>query len=180
MADSKQAKQPEPEAPAAAPVKKGLPIKAVAIVAAIMVGEGAAVFMVAKSTSPAPAAAETRLEIKDQEDHEATLEIALVSEKFQNMQTGRVWIWDADIVLKVKAKNKAFVEKTLESKKSELIEGVSMIFRRAQHTQLKEPGLETINRQLTAYLTGLMGKDAEGHERIERVVIPKCRGFPAD
>jgi hypothetical protein len=25
-----------------------------------------------------------------------------------------------------------------------------------------------------------LGKDGEGKDRLERVVIPKCKGFPAD
>ena len=68
----------------------------------------------------------------------------------------------------------------LENKAAEIKEGVAMIFRRAQHSQLKEPGLETINRQISAYVNQAIGKDAEGHERVVRVVIPKCRGFPGD
>ncbi|GJQ28168.1 MAG: hypothetical protein HBSAPP03_00520 [Phycisphaerae bacterium] len=179
MAEQKPTKIEAEQSPST-PAKKGLPIKAVAIVAAIMAGEGAAVFLVARSTSPSPASAETPVVIKDQVDQESTVEIPLVAEKFQNLQTGRVWIWDAEIVLKVKLKNQAVVEKAMESKKAEIVEGVSMIFRRAQHAQLKEPGLETVSRQLTAYLAGLFGKDADGHERLERIVIPKCRGFPAD
>ncbi|CAG0999657.1 hypothetical protein PHYC_02791 [Phycisphaerales bacterium] len=181
MADAKDAKEnkPQSEAPAM-PAKKAFPVKAAGIVAAIMVAEGAGVFLIAKMTSPAPAAAETHLETKDQTDQEALVEIDLVSDKFQNMQTGRVWVWDVDIVLKTRAKNEAYVQKVLDSQAAEIKEGVSMIFRRAQHNQLKEPGLETVNRQLTSYLTEIFGRDADGKDRLERVVIPKCRGFPAD
>lgn len=181
MADAKDAKEakPQPEGEAK-PAKKGLPVKAAGVVAAIMIAEGAGVFMIAKMTSPAPVAAETHLETKDQTDQEALVEIELVSEKFQNMQTGRVWVWDADIVLKTRVKNQAYVEEALEARKAEIKEGVSMVFRRAQHNQLKEPGLETLNRQITAYLSEILGKDAEGKDRLERIVIPKCRGFPAD
>lgn len=179
MADAKEP-TPAPEGSATTPAKKGLPKKAVLVVAAIMAAEGAGVFLIAKMTSPAPASAEVAVEVKDQTDEEKSIEIELVSEKFQNMQTGRVWVWDAEIVLKVRVKNQPLVEETLESRKAEIKEGVGMIFRRAQHAQLKEPGLETVNRQLTAYLNELFGKDAQGHPRIERVVIPKCRGFAAD
>lgn len=186
MADAK--KEPAKEAPkeaaepkSDAPAKKGPPIKAIGAVAAIMAVEAGAVFMIAKMTGPKAAeASETHIEGADQTDHEATVELPLIEEKFQNMQTGRVWIWDSEIVLKVRKKNEEFVQGVLDNRAAEIKEGVSMIFRRAQHSQLKEPGLETINRQLAAYLSQIIGKDADGKERLERVVIPKCRGFPAD
>jgi len=180
MAEKSEKKPEAAPADPAAPAKKGLPVKAIGAVGVIMLIEGAAVFMVAKGTSPQAASAEVQVEGKDQTDHEASVEIALVDDRFQNIQTGRVWVWDAEIVLKVKSKNQAFVEETLASRSSEIKEGVSMIFRRAQHNQLKEPGLETINRQLSAYLNQVFGKDAESKERLERIIIPKCKGFPAD
>lgn len=185
MSDAKEHKEAPKEAPkadaAAAPAKKGPPVKVIGIVAVLMALEAAAVFMVVKATSPKPAAAEeVHLEHADQHDTEATIEIQLIEEKFQNLQTGRVWIWDTDIYLKVKQKNEEAVNKVLEGKSAEVKEGVAMIFRRAQHSQLKEPGLETINRQLTAYMNLVIGKDPDGKERIEKIFIPKCRGFPAD
>jgi flagellar basal body-associated protein FliL len=187
MADAK--KEPAKEAPKEAateakpeaPKKGGLPIKLLGGVAVVMVVEAAAVFFVAKATGPKHAQAEeVHVEGADQTDHEATAEIPLIEEKFQNLQTGRVWIWDTEIYVKVRQKNEEYVSKVLENRSAEIKEGVSMLFRRAQHSQLKEPGMETLTRQLNAYLMGIVGKDAEGKERMERVVIPKCRGFPAD
>lgn len=177
MADSKSP-PPADAAPAATAAKKS-PVKAIGIVAALMIVEGVAVFMFVGKTGPQPvAAAEVKGE-HDADEH-ASVEIPLIEDKFQNMQTGRVWVWDTEIVLKVKSKYEKAVSKLLESRAAEIKEGVSMIFRRAQHTHLKEPGLETINRQISAYINEVIGKDAEGKERVERVVIPKCKGFPAD
>jgi hypothetical protein len=120
------------------------------------------------------------LEGHERQDLEATVEVPLLEEKFRNMQTGRVWIWDTAIVLKVKARNQEFVEKELEKRSAELHEGVAMIFRRAPHSQLKEPELATVNRQVTAYVNQIIGKDSEGRDRIERVVIPRCNPFPTE
>jgi flagellar basal body-associated protein FliL len=181
MAD-KHEKPAAPAAPdgAAAPAKKkGLPTPI--IIAVLMVLEGAVVYFVMSATGPKAATAEeVQLEGEAGHDTEATVELALMEEKFQNMQTGRVWIWDADIYIKTKVKNEEFVTKQLGSRQAEVREGISMIFRKAQHSNLKEPGLETLNRQISAYLSHILGKDAEGHERFDRVVIPKCKGFPAD
>lgn len=166
---------------AAAGGKKKPPIKVIGLVAVLMIAEAAGVFFIVSATAKKPAAAEAaHIEGLHDVDHDASVEIPLLDEKFQNMQTGGVWIWDAEIILKVKEKNSEYVGTQLENRAAEIKEGVSMIFRRAQHNQLKEPGLETINRQLTAYINKLIGNDGENQPRVDRVMIPKCRGFPAN
>jgi flagellar basal body-associated protein FliL len=181
MADKDDKKKPDAETPAAEPAKKGLPLKTMLVVGGLMIAEAVGVFMIVSMTAKQPQAAQaTPLEGHETEDLEATVEVPLLEEKFQNMQTGRVWVWDTSIVLKVRARNQAFVEKELERRKAEVQEGLAMIFRRAPHAQLKEPDLRTINRQITAYANQIMGKDPQGQERIEAVVIPRCKGFPTD
>jgi flagellar basal body-associated protein FliL len=180
MSDKKADAKAEAPAPAAAPEQpaKKSPVKPIAIVAVLMIAEAAGVYMFVGKTGPQPAAA--AVEGKEEAGKDALVEIPLIEDKFQNLQTGRVWVWDSEIVLKAKSKNQEFVAKQLEERTAEIKEGVSQIFRRAQHGQLKEPGLETINRQITAFMSQILGKDGEGKERLERVVIPKCKGFPAD
>ena len=46
--------------------------------------------------------------------------------------------------------------------------------------QVTSLSIATVNRQVTAYMNQVLGKDAEAKERLERVVIPKCKGFTAD
>jgi len=111
-------------------------------------------------------------------DPETPVELAVVSEKFQNMTAGIAWMWDAEIFVQVKAKNEKLVKDKLKAREAEVKEGISLIFRKATLNQLKEPGLETLNRQVMAFIGKLVEPDAEGTSRIERVLIPKCRGFP--
>ena len=59
-------------------------------------------------------------------------------------------------------------------------DAISRIYRRAQLAQLREPGSETITRQLTAMLDEFFGPDPEGHSMIERVLVPVCDGYSAD
>lgn len=161
--------------------KKKSPIKLVAIVGAIMVIEAVGVFMVVGATGKKPADAHAE-EIKGAEhaDAEQSVEIPLVDDKFQSMQGSQIWIWDVNVVLKAKKKNEEMISKALDAQAAEIHEAVAMIFRRAQLLQLREPGLETINRQVSAYMSKLLGKDPEGKDRFERVVIPKCKGFAAN
>lgn len=170
----------EPAAAEAAPAKKKPPIKMIGIVGGMMVAQGVGVYMLAKMTSPKSAVADVQVHTDDK-SHESYVEIPLIEEKFQNLQSGRPFIWDVSIVLKVKAKDETFVTELLQKQANEVKEGISLIFRRAPHTQLMEAGLETLNRQIYAYLNNeVIEKDAEGKPRVSRVLIPKCKGFPAD
>jgi flagellar basal body-associated protein FliL len=179
MVDKEERKKPEGDGAPGGAAKKGLPLKLIGSVAVLMVVEAAGVFFFVSATGHPPQAAEAK-QVDQGEDLEASVEVPLLEDKFQNMQTGRVWVWDTSIFLKVRARNQETVKKELDRRKAEVAEGVAMIFRKAPHSQLKEPGLETINRQVTAYLNQVAGKDTEGRDRIERVVIPRCKGFPAD
>ncbi|MBX3362091.1 MAG: hypothetical protein KF912_05640 [Phycisphaeraceae bacterium] len=158
--------------------KKGLPLPIV--VGALMAVEGIAVFAAVKMMS-APAKSEaSEIDGGHAAAEAALVELRLVEDRFQNMQTGRVWLWDVEIFLKVKAKHEDHVAFVLQARSAEIKEGVSMLFRRASHAQLKEPGLETMNRQLTAYMAEVMGTDPNGDPYIARVLIPRCKGMQID
>lgn len=160
--------------------KKKLPIKVIGAVAVLMVLEGIGLFVVLGMTGPAKSEAHTAATELVHDDGELTSELEIVSEKFQNLQTGRVWIWDVAIFVQAKNKNLESVEEALGRRNAEIKEGVSQIISRAQHAQLKEPERQTLNRQLTGYFQELFGTGADDKPLVERVLIPKCRGFPAD
>jgi hypothetical protein len=96
------------------------------------------------------------------------------------MQTGRVWEWKVEIFVRVRAKNLDEVKRIQERDAATIKEGVALIFRRAHDRHLREPGLETITRQVTTYINEIFGADPDGVPRIDRVIIPECKGFPAD
>jgi flagellar basal body-associated protein FliL len=166
----------------AAPAAKPKPgMKTMVIVAALMVVEGAAVFGVMSMLGHKPAEAEAKhIEGEAEADEEKLVEVPLTEDKFQNMQTGKVWMWDASIFFQVKKKHQDDVVSALGERAAEVKEGIARIFRRARHNELQEPGLETLNRQLTAFLNETLGPTAEGHPKVVRVLIPKCRGFKTD
>lgn len=176
MADKKP--QPAP-AQEAAPTKK-LPIKSIVAIAGIMAVEAGVFIAVLGMGGPQKGqAAEQKAQLVD-DAGEQTQELLIVDDKFQNLQTGRVWIWDTAVYVQVKNKSAEQVKKTLERRSAEIKEGVSQIISRAQHAQLKEPERQTLNRQITAFLETIFEPGADGKPMIERVLIPKCRGFPAD
>lgn len=182
MADKKDKAPEAAPAPAdAAPGKKKLPLKTLIVVGALMLAEGAAVFFVVGMLGgPREGKAETEAKHVEHDESEETTEVEIASEKFQNLTTGRVWVWDVSVFVQVKNRNSERVEKVLEQRNAEIKEGISQIISRAQHAQLKEPERQSINRQFGAFLEKVIGSDAEGKPLVERILIPKCRGYPAD
>ncbi len=185
MADAekkKDEKAPPAAAPAAeAPAKKKPPVKVIGIVAGLMVAEAAGVYLFVGMTNGHAKSAEAKVEGAEEKAAQEAEEIDLVDDKFQNMQTGHVWVWDVSIALKAKHKNVEFINGQLSKRSAEISEGIAQIIRRAQHSQLLEPELTTINRQVTAYLDTIIKPDeTTGASRIERVLIPKCKGLQID
>jgi len=160
--------------------KGGGGLKMILVIAVLMIVEGAGVFFLVSSMGGPKSVEATDLVGLEGTGDEAPVEVKLVEDRFQNMQTGRVWEWRVQIFLRVRQKNVDEIQATMERDAATLKEGVALIFRRANDRHLREPGLETITRQLTTYLNEAFGLDADGLPRIDRVIIPECKGFPAD
>lgn len=176
MAEQADTKAEESSAPA----KKKPPIVAIGAVLAVMAVEGAVVFMVAGMTSGGSAASASELHDDHSSAAESIVEVPVFTGKFQNLTSGRVFIWETEIVLEVRQKNSQHITHQLEQRQAAVREAVARIYRRTQHAQLKEPGSESLIRQLTAMLDEFFGSDPDGHSRIERVLVPVCDGYPAD
>lgn len=160
--------------------KKGGGLKMIIIIAVIMVVEGAGVFFLVGMMSGPKGAEASEMAMLEGTGDDAPVEIDLVEDRFQNMSTGHVWEWRVQIVLRVRQKNSAHIETIKERDAALLKEGVALIFRRAQDRHLREPGLETITRQLTTYVNEIFGVDADGMPRVDRVLVPECKGFRSD
>jgi flagellar basal body-associated protein FliL len=223
MSDKKEAEKKKPEAApeeAAKPKKKG-GMKIILVVAVAMVVEAVAIFALVKMGGPAESKASTESHNLTPDVSQVPKELLVADDKFQNMQTGRVWVWDIAIYVQVKHKNTPVVEEILKRRGAAVKEGISQIMSRAQHAQLTEPERQTLNRQITTFLEKLVeserknvvlgapGGDAKGdghgggghgggdhgaaapaaHEHtgppdtgplLDKVMIPKCRGYPTD
>ncbi|MEO1584427.1 MAG: hypothetical protein AAFR96_07640 [Planctomycetota bacterium] len=175
MADDAQNSTDSTETP-----KGGMPKKVLVIVAGVMALEvvGVGAFLMLSGGGASEAAA--TIEADPENDPDAFIELPIVSDRYQNMHTGRVWQWDCEIVAQVRRRNETAVTSTLDRRTAEVTAGVGEIVRKATHTQLREPELQSLKRQLTVYLNEVFGDDAEGEGRVERVLIPKLRGAPAD
>ena len=155
--------------------------KTLMIVAGLMVLEAALVYAVVGvlGSGPAPAAA-SELEGTEQVDREAPMELLLVEDRFQNLASGRVWGWQAEVYLKIRKRNEPEVSKILESHKAGLREGIALIFRRARDRHLREPGMDTLRHQINAYVQEIFGTDADELPIVDDVIIAKLKGTPED
>lgn len=168
---------PEAEAP-----KKGLPIKTIGIVAILLIAEAAGMFFLLGATGKPK---ETEAAHVDAHGHpkaasDGPVEIQVVKERFPNNSTGRPWIWDAEVVVQVKSSEGDRIKAIVEGRAAEIRTGIGRIWRTAQQAHFNEPGLETLTRQVTAFLDEMLGPDAEGHSQLKRVLVARCVGFPSD
>ncbi len=160
--------------------KKGLPIKTIGIVLALLIAEGVGVVAVLSMGGTPETVKGGELELTPMDELETLGELLIVREKFPNHSSGRVWLWDVEVQVQIKEKNREYVENTLSERQAEIKTGVGRIIRTAHNNQLQEPNLETMTRQITQYLREVFGSDADGEPRVEKVLLPQFVGFPAD
>lgn len=168
--------------PASQPVehpRKGLPLKTIIIVLAMLVVEaGVLIGAVSFFGGPSKAAADDG-KVEASPD-ELLVEIPVVHERFNNSATGRVWLWDTEVLIQVREKDQAAIEDMLTRRQAEIRTGISAIMASAQHGYFTEPGRNTLTRQLTDYLRGVFKQRGETESRVMMVLVPKCVGMPAD
>jgi len=160
--------------------KKKPPFKMIVMILGLMAAEAVAVVLVLNMLSgPAPVQAEGLSETPADALQQIT-EVLIVDDRFPNHQTGRVWLWETEVQMQVRQKNLDYVQRVLEDRSAEIKTGVAQIVRTSHHKHLTEPNLDTLNRQIEQYLRDVFEYDGEGKPRVEKVLIPKCVGFPAD
>jgi hypothetical protein len=196
--------KPEP-----APAKK-LPLKTIVVVLGMLVAEGAGIMVFMSMLGKPSEVQGVHLDSDHSAENEKLVEIPVLSEKYTNSSTGRMWIWDTEIIIKVKSKHAGAAPAGKDAKKddghgghggdahgdaahaapgvreelagrlAEVRTGIGSIWGSAQHNYFSEPGRETLTRQTLEYLRRAFGQDAAGEDRIQAVLIPKCLGYPAD
>lgn len=200
---------PEETAAPAHAAKKSLPVKTIGAVAVMLVVEAVLIVGALKFFGSPSEVRGVGLEHAEHDEGAQLVEIPLLHEKFTNNSSGRMWIWDAEIIVKAKKMHAGepeaedakagggghgdaaaehgaghaegpTVRDEMKARMAEIRTGVAAILASAQHSYFTEPGRETLSRQILEYLRKVFGPDPEGHERIEDVLIPRCLGLPAD
>lgn len=176
MADEEAAAPQQSEAAE----KKGLPIKTIIIVAVMLIGEGALIAG-AMILFGSPSKVVASGAVGEVDPGEELTELPVLHEKFTNTSTGRVWVWDTEVLLVTRARHEERVKESLEQHNAMIRTGVGGVIAAANHQFFNEPNRPTLTRQTLEYLRKIIGQDeATGDELIVDVLIPSCTGFPTD
>lgn len=154
-------------------------LKTIILVGGLLIGE-AAIIGVAMTMWAGPGEVQAEIVETDNAAAEIVSELLIVSDRFPNHQSGKIWLWDTEIQIQIKQKNLEHVQRILEERNAEVKTGVSALWRNAHHRHLTEPSLETMTRQLSEFLNSVFGEDADGVSRVYKVLIPRCVGLPSD
>jgi flagellar basal body-associated protein FliL len=155
--------------------KKRIPTTFV-IVAIVAIVEGVGFYAAAKllGGGPQPSYGEPGEHYAPGEDpavQSASAEVVLLDKfKAPNTKSGRLYIYDLDIVIKVPAQDKEQIEQLVGERKGEISDIVARIVRSADPRVLAEDELKTLRMQVQHALTPVL----EDEDLIERVLIPRC------
>jgi flagellar basal body-associated protein FliL len=162
----------------AKPKSKGA--KTMMLVAALLVLEGAGIFGVMKFMGgPSPVQGE-QLDLEAEAEQNRLVEVMVIREKLPNQSTGRIWLYDTEIYISVRARHQEEVEKLLTERAAEIRTSIRSIWARAHHEDFKEPQLQRLTTQAHDYLMQLVDGGQVEDPRIAKVLIARCNGFRAD
>ncbi len=177
MADEekkKQAEGAEEESDAPAPKKRKLPMTAI-LIAGITIVQAVGFFFAAKMFGVGAnevVAGENESVIDDTTPNTPnTIEIAIVK-KFRapNTKKGALYIYDLDVVAKVRGFDSERVNKLVEDRQGELSDAIARIVRNAEPRVLDEPELKTLRLQLRQAI----GEIAGDEEPFVQIFVPRC------
>lgn len=162
--------------------KKKLPLKPILVLLAVVLIEGAAIstaFLL--SGKPAAVQADAGAEKDEALKLEEPIEELLVADKFQNTRSGRTYLYDMEIYMVVRKRNQELVKRQLDTRKAQVRQDIRTIISRAEPSQMLEPTLATLTRQIQAVLDERIGRDGQdGKPLVEHVLITKCTQFRVD
>jgi flagellar basal body-associated protein FliL len=156
------------------PRRKGGMKMMVAAALVVLLEVGTVVVTVKMSSGPNPAMAvppATATAAAVEKD----AEVKLVEAKLYNSQSGKLWLYDMQVVAKVSEKNKEKVTGLFAEHESEIRDRIRTIVASSDPKSLAEPGLETIRRQIAYQIEQDIGK-----ELVKEVLIPKCTPIRAE
>ena len=172
MASEKPAATPAaPAEDKTTPGKKGGMKMMVAAVVVVLLEVGTVGLTMKMASGPKPAMAEQPTAATAAVVEKDT-EVKLVDTKLPNTQSGKLWLYDMQVVAKVSEKQKEKVTALLAERESQIRDRIRTIVASSDPKSLAEPGLETLRRQIAYQLEQDLGK-----ELIKEVLIPKCTPF---
>ena len=157
--------------PVEEPKKSGKMMQMI-IIAALMVGEGVAVYFVADAMGPDPAivaGAENEVNDEDIEAPPEFSEIELAQCRPTNRKGGKNIVLLVKVSALVLEENAENVTEMTDARKSRILDRIQFIIRSAEIQHINEPGLETIKRRLKYEMDKIFGDP----ELLQEILIPE-------
>jgi flagellar basal body-associated protein FliL len=104
------------------------------------------------------------------------VEIHVADLEAPHVKTGRSYIYDIRVSVRIKPEAKPKVDKLLANHKEMLMDRLNRIIRSAEPTHLEEDGLEVIRRQMKYELDQALGDETV----VEEVLLPRFMKMKAD
>jgi len=144
------------------------------VVAALMLGEGVAVFLMAQALSPKPAATlagegDPALGSEEGGVSGDLVEVDLAECRPSNKMSGKFLTFQIRVSGLVDNEKRATVEEMVRAKQARIDDAVNVVVRAAEPAELNEPGLETLRRRLRHELGRVFGDET----LIRQVLIPQ-------
>ena len=144
------------------------------IIGAIMLVEGLAVYIAAKTLGSDPAAAEAGQGSgesigPDGMPTDMDVELLICELDAFNKKTGRLMMYHIQVVAIVNRGHEERLQKLVELRRGTISDRVTTVIRSAEPKYLSEPGLETIRRQIKFELDKIFGDET----LIIELLIPK-------
>lgn len=105
----------------------------------------------------------------------ADSELLLAQFRAINDRSGQNVLYDVKVYGRVKSDKLEKVQKLLESKKASVEDRLTKVVRSADPQYFKEPGLETIRRQILHELAGVFGED----DLVSEILLPSLMWYNA-
>lgn len=104
-APDKKSEAPAPAPSEAAPKKGGLPVKTIGLILGLLVAEGAGIFVLMNMLGKPSEVKATEMHDDHDSEKDKLVELPVLSERFTNNSSGRMFVWDIEILIKSKTKH---------------------------------------------------------------------------
>ncbi|MBI1369521.1 MAG: hypothetical protein GC162_12815 [Planctomycetes bacterium] len=167
-------------APAAASGSKGGTIKTLIMIVVVLLLEGGTITATMMLVGGPKQVQGVGLDTDKDADQNKLVEVLVVKDKYENLKSGRQFLYDTEVYLTVRKKDQQTITDDLTAQKAQVSMAIGTIIRQADPSYFQEATLATLRRQIKAMLDEHMGKDADGTSLVQDVLITRCIPFRGD
>jgi flagellar basal body-associated protein FliL len=178
MAD-KSAAETAP-APEAAKSSKGGTLKTLIMLVAVLALEGGTIGVTMMMVGGPREVQGVSLEVDQMADQNKVVEVLVVKDKFENLKTGRQFLYDTEVYITVRKRDETAVTNALAAQKAQIAMAIGTVVRQSDPAFLQEATYATLRRQIKAKLDEMFDKDPDGQSIVQEVLVTRCIPFRGD